>query len=171
MDAFTGEIRIFTGNFTPIGWADCDGQLMQISQNTALFSVLLNVYGGDGNSTFALPNLMGRVPLKAGSGPGLSSYNLGQQGGEQMVSLVSQNLPPHNHGVMTASDAGDTNQPNENVIARSVGAAVYNDARTSVSLAGNALSSIGGSQAHNNMQPYLPLRFIVCLQGNYPQRQ
>lgn len=171
MDPFLAEVRIFTGNFAPKGWASCDGQILPLSQNTALFSLLGTTYGGDGKSTFALPNLSGRAPLHAGQSPGLSEYFLGEQGGSQSVTLVVSEIPAHNHNIVSVNDVGDTNQAAGNGIARSSGAAVYGPAGPAqVNMAPTALGATGISSAHNNMQPYLPLYFIIAMQGVYPPR-
>ena len=170
---FVAEIRIFGFNFPPKGWAYCNGQLLPLSQNTALFSLLGTFYGGDGKSTFALPNLQASVPLHAGQGQGLSLYDLGQEGGAATVTLLESEIPVHTHTVRASNFPGETQSPSPNrVIARSQNGAVYNTT-TNANLAQMAFESIapdGGSLPHNNLQPYLTLNFCIALQGIFPQR-
>jgi len=170
---FLAEIRIFTGNFAPKGWAQCDGQLMPISQNTALFSLLGTTYGGNGTSDFALPNLQGCAPMQAGQGPGLSLRDLGETGGEQGVTLLQAEMPAHSHGALGASGSGFST-PVSNAWASGQklgGASVYAPSSASnVAMNPFALSISGGSVAHNNMPPYLALTFIIALQGVFPAR-
>lgn len=172
-DQFLGEIRIFGGNFAPTGWANCNGQLLPISQNTALFSLLGTQFGGDGRSTFALPNLQGNAPMSQGSGPGLSQRFVGETGGSPSVTLLTTEMPAHSHALQAhGADFGDVNAPSGAVIlARSQGAAIYGspDVAT-VAAASGAVGQAGGSQPHNNMPPYLTLTFIIALQGVYPAR-
>ncbi|HZV70830.1 MAG TPA: tail fiber protein [Saprospiraceae bacterium] len=168
-DPFVAEIRIFAGNFAPTGWAKCDGQILPLSQNTALFSLLGTMYGGNGKSTFALPNLQDRAPLGQGQGQGLSEYFIGQEGGSETITLLQSEMPLHTHTISGAVDPGDTNVPTGNVITRAVGAAVYNATLTnSTQLSPQALTVQGSSFPHNNMQPYIALTFIIALQGVYP---
>ncbi len=174
-DQFVAEIRIFAGNFAPKGWAFCNGQLLPISQNTALFSLLGTTYGGDGKSNFALPNLQGAAPLQAGQGPGLSNYDLGQAGGQQAVTLTQAEMPAHAHNLVATSVNGDANPPANNTWAKPhLGKAplqVYAPAaRQNVPMHPAALGTAGGSAPHNNMPPYLALNFIIALQGIYPPR-
>jgi microcystin-dependent protein len=170
-DPFVAEIRIFPFNFPPKGWARCDGQLMPISQNTALFSLLGTFYGGDGKSTFALPNLQGRVPIHPGQGPGLSLYDLGQQGGRETATLLQSELPAHTHAARADTvDLGDTNVPSPNAsFAQSSGGTLYQTSQNTA-LAPQALTPAGGSLPHNNMQPYLTFYFNIALQGVFPPR-
>lgn len=174
MDQYLGEIRIFAGNFAPRGWALCNGQLLLIAQNTALFSLLGVTYGGDGKTTFALPNLQGRAPLQAGQGAGLSSYPLGQSGGEQSVTLTTGQMPSHNHAVGASTAAGSQASPENGVWAMPGarrGLAAYSaNAGSGAELNPSALTVSGGSQPHHNMPPYLALNFIIALEGIYPQR-
>lgn len=173
-DPFIGEIRIFAGNFAPRGWAMCNGQLLAISQNTALFSLLGTNYGGNGQTTFALPNLQGSAPLHAGQGPGLSSYDLGQTGGETNVTLISSELPSHTHPVFGTSSPGSAVDPANAVwgtaaVAR--GTKMYADSPGSpLQMNPSAFSATGGNQPHNNLPPYLTLTFIIALVGIYPSR-
>ncbi len=169
-DPFVAEIRIMACNFAPTGWAFCNGQLLPISQNTALFSLLGTYYGGNGQSTFGLPDLQGRAPMHQGQGPGLSSRFLGEEGGVETVTLIQSEIPVHNHNIMTVNDIGDTNQPTGNSLSRSSGASVYGTAGGNAMLAVTALGVTGSSFPHNNMQPYLALNFVIALQGVYPPR-
>ena len=167
-DPFVAEIRIFGFNFPPKGWAFCDGQLLPISQNTALFSLLGTFYGGDGKSNFALPNLQGSAPLDQGQGPGLSDYFLGQSGGSEFVTLLESEIPAHSHSFSVTEEAGNENNPGGH--APGAGVAMYATPSNLVTMAPQALSPAGASQPHNNMQPYLVLNFCIALQGVFPQR-
>jgi microcystin-dependent protein len=174
---FVAEIRIFAGNFAPTGWALCDGQLMPISQNTALFSLLGTTYGGDGRSTFALPNLQGSSPLQAGQGAGLSLYDLGQTGGEKTVTLLVSEMPAHNHAAkaFAAANGNRTNPENSTWSKTTYGRQAFPLYRPAllaenVSMSPLGTSVTGGSLPHNNMIPYLGLTFIIALQGVFPPR-
>jgi microcystin-dependent protein len=173
-DQFVAEIRIFGFNFAPTGWALCNGQLMPISQNTALFSLLGTTYGGDGKSTFALPNMQDSAPMHPGQGPGLSLHDLGEQAGEPFVTLLESEMPAHVHSVMADnSDVGNLNAPSPlRSLARSGAAQAYqSDSNTGVTqMNPAALSPAGGSLPHNNMMPYLTLNFCIALQGIFPPR-
>jgi microcystin-dependent protein len=173
MDPFVAEIRIFAGNFAPKGWAFCDGQLLPISQNTALFSLLGTTYGGDGKSTFALPNLQGRAPLQQGQGPGLSLRDLGEIGGAQTVTLITTEIPAHSHSIQAAS-AGGVADPGNQVWGSAVRGRppVYaaSNPPSNVTMSPQALAITGSSFPHNNMPPYLGLTFIIALQGVFPPR-
>lgn len=171
---FLAEIRIFAGGFAPKGWALCDGQLMPISQNTALFSLLGTTYGGNGTSNFALPNLQGCAPMQAGQGPGLSLRDLGETAGEQTVTLLDTEMPAHSHTV-TATTGSTSSSPVNNVWgagAKLGGANLYApfNGPTNVQMNPFATSITGGSQPHNNMPPFLGLTFIIALQGVFPAR-
>lgn len=170
MDPFVAEIRIVPFNFPPHGWAFCQGQLLPLSQNTALFSLLGTTYGGNGKSNFALPDLQGRAPMHPGQGPGLSLHDLGETGGSETVSLLESEIPSHNHTMMAINDFGDTNQPTGNGFARSTGASVYGTAGNTANFSDKMLAPTGGDQPHNNMQPYLTLNFVIALQGVFPPR-
>lgn len=172
MDPFVGEIRVFAFNIIPTGWAPCIGQIIPISQNTALFSILGTTYGGDGKTTFGLPDLKGRVPLMFGQGPGLSLYSLGQQGGIDTVKLTSAEIPNHIHSIMADSlDPADLNKPApQRVLAQSQGVGAFQPNITNPSpLAPQALMSAGGDQPHDNRMPSLTLAFCIALQGDMPK--
>jgi microcystin-dependent protein len=170
-DPFVAEIRIFPFNFAPRGWAWCDGQLLPLSQNTALFSLLGTTYGGNGKSNFALPNLQGSAPMHPGQGPGLSLHDLGETGGSETVSLLTSEIPAHSHAVRVANDDADLFNPTPAVsLAKSVNANVYNTAGGLIPMSPATLAPIGGSQPHNNMQPYLTFYFCIALQGVFPPR-
>jgi len=175
MDPFVAEIRIFPFNFAPKGWAFCDGQLLPISQNTALFSLLGTTYGGDGKSTFALPDLQGRSAMHPGQGQGLSLRDLGEIGGSEFVTLLVSEIPAHAHGVGRASTAtGDSVLPANCVWAESGAgrgaAALYIAGPPTGKVNPNSLTPSGGSLPHNNMQNYLTLNFCIALQGVFPAR-
>jgi microcystin-dependent protein len=163
---------MFAGNFAPHGYALCNGQLLPISQNTALFSLLGTTYGGDGRTNFALPNLQGAAPLNAGQGPGLSQRTLGETGGEPNVTLSVSEIPAHNHGVHPSSAVGNQVSPSNNSLAQAGairGEKVYGTTPTSA-MSVQAVLPSGGNQPHNNMPPYLSVTFIIALQGIYPAR-
>jgi microcystin-dependent protein len=172
-DPFVAEIRIYPFNFAPKGWAFCDGQLLPISQNTALFSLLGTTYGGDGKSTFALPDMQGNSPMHPGQGPGLSLHDLGETGGSETVTLLESEIPAHTHSLNAQGAPADTNVPVGFSIARVIGATPYlppAGAPPLVAMSDNALPPAGGDQPHNNMQPYLTLNFCIALQGVFPAR-
>ena len=170
-DPFVAEIRIFPFNFAPKGWAWCDGQLLPLSQNTALFSLLGTTYGGDGKSNFALPDLQGRAPMHPGQGPGLSLHDLGETGGSETVSLLESEIPSHAHALRAWSqDPADHFDPTNAVFCRSNNGQAYGPANSLQSLSSEALAPAGGDQPHNNMQPYLTFFFNIALQGVFPPR-
>jgi microcystin-dependent protein len=172
-DPFVAEIRIFPFNFAPKGWAFCDGQLLPISQNTALFSLLGTVYGGDGKSNFALPDLKGRAAMHRGQGAGLSPRSLGETSGSDTITLLQSEMPAHTHGMLAAVNPALVKVPSPDVaLARSRSANAYqsNSSANLVQLAPQTLSPAGGSLPHNNMQPYLTLNFNIAMQGVYPPR-
>jgi len=170
-DPFVAEIRLFPGNFAPHGWALCNGQLLPISQNTALFSLLGTQYGGDGKSTFALPNLQGRVAVGAGQGPGLSNWDVGQSGGEATHALNTSEIPSHTHAVKTAAAPDGGAPSNTRLLARSSdNASLYHAPTNAKPMAAASVSPMGNSWAHNNRPPVLALNFIIALQGIFPPR-
>ncbi|MEM9291946.1 MAG: tail fiber protein [Acidobacteriota bacterium] len=170
-EPFIAEIRIFAGNFAPRSWAFCDGQLLPISQNTALFSLIGTTYGGDGRSTTALPDLQGRVPMHPGRGPGLTSRRLGQRGGIETVTLSEAQMPNHTHQLIATSSDANSADPVKRAPARVIGGFTYNTATTNlVNMADQCVPNTGGSQAHNNLQPFIAMNFIIALQGLYPSR-
>ncbi len=170
MDPFVAEIRIFPFNFAPKGWAFCDGQLLPLSQNTALFSLLGTTYGGDGKSNFPLPNMQGNAPMHPGQGPGLSLHDLGETGGSDTVSLLESEIPSHSHALSVSFQNGNTRLPTGREPAAGVGVGFYGPAPLNATLSGNALTPAGGDQPHNNLMPYLTLNFCLALQGVYPPR-
>jgi microcystin-dependent protein len=174
-DPFIAEIRVFPFNFAPKGWAMCNGQLLPLSQNTALFSLLGTTYGGDGKSTFALPDLQGSAPVHSGigAGQGLTDRFDGESGGSETVTLLESEIPAHTHVLQGSLGEADLTAPGpQNVIAESTGGFAYKGAPTGtpVPLAAQALSPAGASFPHNNMMPYLKLNFCIALQGVFPQR-
>lgn len=166
---FVGEIKMFGGNFAPRAYALCDGQLMVISTNSALFSLLGTIYGGDGRTTFALPDLRGRVPVHQGHGPGLSERRIGSKGGQERVTLTTNQLPSHEHVFSGSSAPADQDLPAGHVLA-TLGASAYAPGGFTKPLSWAAVSSAGGSQAHDNIQPTLAVHFIIALFGIYPSR-
>jgi microcystin-dependent protein len=171
-DPFVAEIRIFPFNFAPKGWAFCNGQILPLSQNTALFSLLGTTYGGDGKSNFALPDLQGSTPMHPGQGPGLSLHDLGEQGGSETVTLLESEIPLHTHNLMAQSTPlGGTTLPDGNSLNRPGSGNLYSaSAANQVQMADQTLAHTGGDQPHNNMQPYLALNFCIALQGVFPPR-
>lgn len=170
-DPFVGEIRMFGGSFAPAGWAFCAGQLMPISENDTLFNLIGTTYGGDGQETFGLPDLQGRIPIHAGQGPGISqNYQLGEKAGVESVTLTSQQIPIHNHAFVASTSAANSTTPVNQVIAQSAQRAVYYEAPTTTALAATAISPVGGSQPHDNMMPFLVVTFIISLFGIFPSQ-
>lgn len=170
-DPFVAEIRIFPFNFAPKGWAWCDGQLLPLSQNTALFSLLGTTYGGNGKSNFALPDLQGRAPMHPGQGPGLSLHDLGETGGSDTVTLLESEIPAHSHTMTASRGDGVERIPAGQLPAAGIGGIVaYGTFGGVTQLAPNALAPAGGDQPHNNLQPYLTFYFCIALQGVFPPR-
>lgn len=172
-DPFVAEIRIFPFNFAPKGWAWCDGQLLPLSQNTALFSLLGTTYGGNGKSNFALPNLQGRAVMQPGQGPGLSLHDLGEEGGSETVTLLETEMPSHSHALRAAADAAESASPDDSrTLSRPRGGAAYQtDSGSNMRMmAADMTAPAGGSAPHNNMQPYLTFYFCIALQGVFPPR-
>lgn len=170
-EPFVGEIRMFAGTFAPQGWAFCDGQLLAISENDALFSLLGTIYGGDGQTTFGLPDLRGRLPVHAGSGPGLSPRNLGSNGGAESVTLTTNQLPSHTHAATGSGASGTDANPGGNFLAGSTVVAPYVQETPDTPFAATAITATGGNQPHANLMPYLCVHFIIALFGIYPSRQ
>jgi microcystin-dependent protein len=168
-EPFIAEIKIFAGNFAPRGYAFCNGQLLPIAQNTALFSLVGTTYGGDGRTTLGLPNLHERLPMHPGNGPGLSQRRLGQNGGNDTATLTDQQIPPHTHAVQAANAAPTTDTPTGAYPANAP-AFEAGDAGGLVSMSSDAMASAGGGGAHGNQQPYLNLAFIIALVGTFPSR-
>ena len=164
---YVGEIRIFAGNFAPVGWALCDGQLLAISQNEVLFQLIGTTYGGDGVTTFALPDLRGRIPVHQGQGSGLSSYVIGQSGGAESATLTTAQLPIHTHAAWAASGVGHISEPQGAIPAAHRDYPVF-DSAPGAAMAASALASSGGSQPHENMAPFLGVNFIISLFGIFP---
>ncbi len=182
MEPFLAQIVMFGGNFAPRGWAFCEGQLLPISQNTALFSLLGTTYGGDGRTTFGLPDLRGRIPVGPGNGPGLSSYRQGPGGGREQVNLNTTNLPAHSHSATATVKAaftppaggGNTNSPSGSNFSGVAGTNVYSNQATNVNMAGNnvavSLGETGGNIPFSIVQPWCSVQFIIALQGVFPSR-
>lgn len=173
-EPFVGEIRMFAGNFAPRGWAYCDGQLLAVSQNDALFSLLGTIYGGDGRTTFGLPDLRGRIPLHAGTGPGLSPRRLGAKFGIEEETVTVNQLPSHTHPLTATTSPAQEGQPQDSLLAQSsIDAYITDDVVPPPNLqnmSSQALTSVGGSQSHTNLMPYLCVHFIIALFGIYPSR-
>ena len=167
-DQFVAEIRIFPFNFPPTGWAFCEGQLMPISQNTALFSLLGTTYGGDGKSTFALPDMQGNAPMQPGQGQGLSLRDLGEMSGVESITLLVSEMPFHTHAASGSDEDDNSTIPVGHAYGKL--SVAYKDAGALGQLAPQSLAIAGGGLPHNNMQPYLTLNFCIALQGIFPQR-
>lgn len=167
---YIGEIRMFGGNFAPQGWAFCDGQLLAISENDALFSLIGTTYGGDGETTFGLPDLRGRLPVHQGTGPDGTSYTTGQVAGVETVTLTSQQIPAHRHPLVVDGDLGNQSSAKDHVLARSNTVDAYVNRPPDLQLSAQAVSSTGGNQPHENVQPYLCISFIISLFGIFPSQ-
>lgn len=168
-EPFVGEVRMFAGNFAPRGWAFCDGQLLAVSQNDALFSLLGTIYGGDGRTTFGLPDLRGRVPIHPGSGPGLSPRRLGAKAGSEKETLIVNQLPSHTHEVRASSSIAQNTSPVGNALASPTGD-LYTASAPNTNMASSSITALGGSRSHSNLQPFLCIHFIIALFGIYPSR-
>jgi microcystin-dependent protein len=170
-EPFVAEIKMFGGNFAPRGYATCDGQILSIAQNTALFSLLGTTYGGNGQTTFALPDLRGRGPMHPGQGNGLTDHVRGELDGSPSVTLINTEMPSHTHSLSGSNVPSDIDSPSPNaVLSRSAEGAIYAPSGGAATLNPLALSINGGNQPHNNMQPYLAVTFIIALQGIFPPR-
>jgi microcystin-dependent protein len=165
---YVGEIRMFAGNFAPAGWAFCDGSLLPISENDTLFTLLGTNYGGDGQETFGLPDLRGRLPIHQGQGPGLSGHVLSEVGGAETVTLLSTQIPQHNHAFLATLSPADSPSPQNNMLGVSSNTSVFYNDLPNVSMLNSMLSNAGGNQPHDNFQPYLCVSFIISLFGIYP---
>lgn len=170
-EPFVGEIRMFAGNFAPRGWAFCDGQLLAVSQNDALFSLYGTIYGGDGRTTFGLPDMRGRIPLHAGTGPGLSERRLGSKAGAENETITTNQLASHTHDFNAITTIGTSDNPAGNLTATPPMARMYRASPSNVNFNSNSISNTGGSQSHTNLMPTLCINFILALVGIYPSRQ
>ncbi len=162
---YVGEIRMFAGNFAPAGWMFCSGQLLPISENETLFNLIGTTYGGDGQTTFALPDLRSRVPLHQGNG-----FILAETGGAEEITLTVQQIPAHSHPLLATTNPGATTNPNPNLTSNSPNVQVYIEDVTGVNMSAQAISPVGGSQPHTNLQPYLTINFIISLFGIFPSQ-
>jgi microcystin-dependent protein len=167
---FVGEIRMFAGNFAPAGWMFCEGQLLPISENEVLFQLIGTTYGGDGQSTFALPDLRGRLPVHQGQGPGLSNRILAETFGVESVTLTANQIPVHTHALSASNALGDSNGPGGKVPARSTNIDLYSGDPPDMNMAAASIASAGGSQPHDNFQPFLCVNFIISLFGIFPSQ-
>jgi microcystin-dependent protein len=169
-DPYIGEIRMFGGGFAPAGWAFCNGALMAIAENDALFQLIGTTYGGDGVSTFGIPDLQGRVPVHQGQGPSLQNYTIGQKAGVETVTLTTNQIPVHNHAVAASQALSNTTSPANNVLAQNTQILMYTQDSVTRFMPPNAVSAVGGSQPHDNLQPYLAISFIISLFGIFPHQ-
>ena len=169
-DPFIGQIAMFAGNFTPRGWQLCNGQLLEIAQNQALFSIIGTTYGGDGRTTFAVPDLRGRVPVHCGQGPGMLARQLGENGGQEAVALTVREIPSHAHTAIASSRKGEELSPEEMVCARATEEIGLYSREPDVRMHEETVQPTGGSQPHENMPPYMCINFIIATQGVYPPR-
>ncbi|WP_029057668.1 phage tail protein [Stappia stellulata] len=169
-EPFVGEIRMFAGNFAPRGWAFCDGQLLAVSQNDALFSLLGTIYGGDGRTTFGLPDMRGRIPLHAGHGPGLSERRLGSRGGAEKVTLTANQMPSHTHPMQASTTVANSDSPQGRVSGQSASGNLYTEGAPTTAMSPQAVTNTGGSRSHTNLMPFLCVNFIIALFGIYPSR-
>jgi microcystin-dependent protein len=167
---YIGEIRMFGGNFAPAGWAFCDGQSMPISENDALFTLIGTTYGGDGQETFNLPNLQSRVPIHQGTGPNGTTYQLGEMAGTEQETLTVQQTPIHSHAPVASNTVSTQTSPSNLLLAQSSAATLYIADTASVALATSSVSPVGGSQPHENVQPFLCVNFIISLFGVFPSQ-
>jgi len=169
-EPYVGEIRMFAGNFPPVGWAFCDGQLLSIAENEVLFALIGTTYGGDGQSTYALPDLRGRVPVHQGQSAGTSPYVIGQNGGAENVTLTAAQLGPHTHGLRASTQPASGAHTASDALGSSTQASYYGSGEANVPMDGAAFSMAGGGQPHNNMAPFVALNFIIALFGVFPSQ-
>lgn len=172
MTPFVGQVMLFAGNFAPRGWALCDGQLLPISSYTALFSIIGTTYGGDGKTTFALPDLRGRCPIHMGHGSGLSSRSIGSKGGQEDVTLTTDQTPSHNHAVNCTDEPGNQGKPGGAILGAETAAATdaYFTGSATTTMRSDAIGNTGGSRPHNTMQPFLTMNYVIALEGVFPSR-
>jgi len=170
-EPFVGEIRMFAGNFAPRGWAFCDGQLLAVSQNDALFSLLGTIYGGDGRTTFGLPDMRGRIPIHAGHGPGLSERRLGAKGGAEAVTLTVNQMPSHGHPIQVSTEPANLPNPGgDAILGTSNVIELFSGDNVPANMGTSTISNVGGSRSHTNLMPFLCVHFIIALFGIYPSR-
>lgn len=169
-EPYVGEIRMFSGNFAPRGWAFCDGQLLAVSQNDALFSLLGTIYGGDGRTTFGLPDMRGRIPLHQGSGPGLSNRRLGGKGGAENETITTNQMPSHSHNLNANTAEFTGSAPSGKVLANPLPGTLFDPENQAASAASTSITNTGGSRSHTNLMPTLCINFIIALFGIYPSR-
>ena len=167
---YVGEIRMFAGNFAPAGWMFCEGQLLPISENETLFQLIGTTYGGDGQETFALPDLRGRLPIHQGTGPGLSNRSLAVTGGAEEITLTVNQIPAHNHAMIASGDPANQVTGNNGVVAAPPSLSMYYSSAPDASLNANAMTAVGGSQPHTNFQSYMCVDFIISLYGIFPSQ-
>jgi microcystin-dependent protein len=170
LEPFIGELKIVSFNFAPREWSFCDGQLISIAQNTALFSLLGTTFGGNGTTSFGLPNMQGKSPMQPGQGPGLSLRILGETGGIENVTLLQSQMPLHNHAMKASSGFGEFNTPSNNALGISTNGAIYTTNIPNTTMNAQSVSVVGNGQPHNNMMPYVALNFVIAMQGVYPPR-
>ncbi|TFI58327.1 phage tail protein [Sphingomonas parva] len=167
---YVGEIRMFAGNFAPVGWMKCDGQLIPISENETLFQLIGTTYGGDGQATFALPNLQSRVPLHMGTGPDGVAYPISQQAGTESVTLTAQQIPVHNHALLVSTDSAGELSPDGSLPGNSISVDLYRQGAPVTAMSPQAITPVGGSQPHENCQPFLCVNYIISLFGIFPSQ-
>jgi microcystin-dependent protein len=169
-EPYIGEIRMFAGNFAPVGWMFCEGQTLPISENDALFTLIGTTYGGDGQETFNLPNLASRIPIHMGTGPDGTTYQIGEMAGTEQETLTTQQMPIHTHPLLASSAGGNVNTPGGNITGESAAVKIYLEDTPSLAMNPQAISPVGGSQPHENTQPFLCINFIISLFGVFPQQ-
>jgi microcystin-dependent protein len=170
MTPYVGEIRMFAGNFAPAGWMFCAGQTLPIAENEVLFQLIGTTYGGDGQETFVLPNLQSRIPMHMGTGPDGTTYQLGEMAGTESVTLSTQQIPVHTHPLVASDGLSNTANPGDHVLAKSTAMKIYRNINPNIALQANIIAPVGGSQPHDNMQPFLCINFIISLFGIFPSQ-